>query len=260
MSTCLNAIRRNRKIVACGAECSRKETDYCNKCIAKLEKQTYGEAKSRDGSTNNGAAKDLINVHYPVDNFREFIKDRDELVQDEKCTFCMKTCSPNELDMDHLFPSCCRSDNVYGTNSILNLVPACKNCNGSKGGKTGKKFEDWLYTRCDDPTQIQRILAYIGKPEIRPKLVCENLTIISLIQTCHRLICEFHKLLHYVINTFSINTSVRIFETGISDIRRFQKEIERGDFDSDNDLDDDSEDIDDSDFSSCEEKDEKEKN
>ena len=51
------------------------------------------------------------------------------------CFYCGENLNPAVVQIDHVFPQC-----KGGKNDIENLVPACRSCNSSKGGRSLEKF------------------------------------------------------------------------------------------------------------------------
>lgn len=71
--------------------------------------------------------KNLFDKNHP--NFSTFL-----MSTYKKCFYCQK--EVHHLTKDHIVPK-----KNHGTDEIINLVPACKNCNQWKGSKT---LEEWL--------------------------------------------------------------------------------------------------------------------
>lgn len=58
-----------------------------------------------------------------------------------QCAYCHVALQPDEITRDHRIPLA-----RGGTNLPANLVPACRHCNSSKGGKTAREFLAWRQT------------------------------------------------------------------------------------------------------------------
>jgi 5-methylcytosine-specific restriction endonuclease McrA len=57
----------------------------------------------------------------------------------QRCYYCKKELSLNELTEDHRIPL-----SRGGADWISNIVPACLNCNSRKGNKTEFEYKNWL--------------------------------------------------------------------------------------------------------------------
>jgi 5-methylcytosine-specific restriction endonuclease McrA len=148
------------------------ETKICTCCgVEKPLSEYYKEAKGRDG--HRGNCKLCHNSHKKIYNQNPIVKERrrvsdlknystlkGKLVQKRKrhkrraklkaagtftieewddrlieynhcCAYCYKPFSADELTIDHMIPL-----SRGGTNTIDNLVPACRSCNSRKWTKT----------------------------------------------------------------------------------------------------------------------------
>ena len=99
------------------------------------------DVRSRAGSTRNGFNVSYAN-HNSVEPPPELVKERNEKldIKDGLCLYCGEEGNTN----DHLVATCNTKYSIYGQNNSLNIVPCCRSCNGSKGGKVNSQFKKWL--------------------------------------------------------------------------------------------------------------------
>lgn len=62
--------------------------------------------------------------------------------QDGRCFYCEKLVSITSATKDHLVPK-----SKGGSNSIMNLVMACRHCNTAKGDMSKEDFFDLIKSR-----------------------------------------------------------------------------------------------------------------
>jgi len=95
--------------------------------------------KGRDGSTRHGMAISYSKHHAPeitvedVDNRNSLLR-----IDPNKCFWCRKA---NRECGDHAHPCCNTTNHEYSFTNALNIVPSCRSCNSTKGGK---RLKDWI--------------------------------------------------------------------------------------------------------------------
>lgn len=75
-------------------------------------------------------------------SFRKFMKETAINMKGEKCYYCKKILSKEELSIDHIFPS-----DFGGPTITNNLVPACKKCNQEKSNMTYSQYMKYLESK-----------------------------------------------------------------------------------------------------------------
>ena len=91
-----------------------------------------------------------------------------------KCAYCgADLLEMNYFDstIDHIIPK-----SKGGNDNVDNLLPCCRNCNSSKGGKSIEEYRFWVTCKKNGiPTfsleQIQYLSAKVGLDKIFPPLV-----------------------------------------------------------------------------------------
>ena len=123
------------------------ENGLCWQHVLTKSNKKFGQnAKSRAGSTRNGFNVSVSNTCSKDVLPEQITKRNDDLQIDiNMCFYCKDNIY---TDDDHLIPSCRTQLSIYGQNNMLNRIPSCKTCNGSKGGKTDEEFKKWLQSNC----------------------------------------------------------------------------------------------------------------
>jgi len=111
--------------------------------------------KNRSSTFTNACANDIIKwLNIPFD--KAVSNKVVELLQcsdssgNLNCAYCLKMKAVTE---DHFVPLIRNKRPTGATNHAINMIPCCKSCNSSKGGK---RFEDWRPLLAAEP----RFLAY----------------------------------------------------------------------------------------------------
>lgn len=138
-----NAIKKSGE--PCGYKA--KFGNFCGRHNKPNTNNNFGQdVKSRAGSSRNGFNNTFAKNNSKLVSQDE-VKERNDLLKIDP-NFCMYCGNKQKEADDHLIPQCCTKNSIYGHNNILNKVPSCSLCNGSKGGKVNLQFKEWLKDYC----------------------------------------------------------------------------------------------------------------